>query len=174
MMLFQPFVLAKLDTYITIMVKYNYLISFILEDDKTEAKIMKPIVIPQTQEETVQSPLRENISSDTFPRTLENTPKMSAAMVSVVQKPLVQLTLYGPRRLAAPFSHIQKHNFKSGIQVKSHVRKARNAPWKFLKNKIKEVPIKDPRLNESVRLAGKIQFDDLMRFREIVFCRKHK
>jgi hypothetical protein len=133
---------------------------------------MIPVVITQTQEDKLQSPLRENLSSDAFSGTLNNTTQMSLVMKAMVQKPLVQLTLDGPQMMTAPFSHNQKHNFKSGIRVKSHVRKARNATAP--KKRKGEVPNNDPKLNESLRLAAKIKFDDLMRFREIVFCQKHK
>jgi hypothetical protein len=83
-----------------------------------------------------------------------------------------------PRMMMAPLPRKRAINFKkknptkSGIQVRSHLRKSRKAATstKFKLNiDQEEVPNNDPKLEESLRLVSKMQFDDLMRFRQKVF-----
>jgi hypothetical protein len=141
-------------------------------------------VITQTQDDIGQVMLDDNdgdIASvdESFGRKTSNT---VASSVMAARKPLVQMTLDGPGMVSTPISgarlqkQIHKDPHKGAIQVKSHVRKSRKAK----KSKKKpgssldtvEVPNNDPKLEESLRLVSKMQFDDLMRYRQIVFYKK--
>jgi hypothetical protein len=98
--------------------------------------------------------------------------------ITMTRKPLLlQSTLDGSRMMEDPFprisNRIRKVTSKSGIRVKSHIRKQRKDANK--KNGMTElVPSNDPELDKTIRLAHKIQFDDLMRFRKLVFYNKKK
>jgi hypothetical protein len=104
--------------------------------------------------------------------------QFSKAYVLADRKPMVQLTLDGPRMMIAPHpgkkgtAHSRKLTSKSGIRVRSHFRKTNRSTMStksMLKLAPVDVPNHDPKLGESLRLVSKMQFDDLMRYRQIVF-----
>jgi hypothetical protein len=133
-----------------------------------------PTVISQTQDKKEHLTLK--IDSPTSKSTSGDS--KSKAYVWADRKPMVQLTLDGPRMMIAPHpvkkgrEHSRKLTSKSGIRVKSHFRKT-NRSTTSTKSMSKldpvDVPNNDPKLGESLRLVSKMQLDDLMRYRQIVF-----
>jgi hypothetical protein len=148
-----------------------------------------PTVISQTQDEKehltlkIGSPTSKSTSGDSKSKAYPTSKSTSGdskskAYVWADRKPMVQLTLDGPLMMIAPNpvkkgrEHFRKLTSKSGIRVKSHFRKTyrdTTSPKSMLKLGPVDVPNNDPKLGESLRLVSKMRFDDLMRYRQIVF-----
>jgi hypothetical protein len=79
------------------------------------------------------------------------------------------LAPHANKKAIEPF---RKQSSRSKIRVKSHLRRTRKVS-KSIKSTIKlhqgDVPTNDPKLAESLQLVSKMQFDDLMMYRQIVF-----
>jgi hypothetical protein len=152
-----------------------------------------PTVISQTQDENEkwEQPQAGSTSGDCHSRAClwaHRKPMNQLTLDVPKRKPMKQLTLDVPKSKVALhhrhgmipepkhgikiIDHFKKPPAKSGIRVRSHVRKVRKTttlPKRTVKSELEEVPNNDPKLGESLRLVSKMQFDDLMRFRQRVF-----
>ena len=128
-----------------------------------------PFLVSQTQDEDLDIEV-DRMLDDFGVKTV------ARAVPTKAKKILIQSTLDGAKERSTLITepkvkrNIHHDNFKTGIRVKSHIRQHRTGNSKNLRHKKKALTINDPKLAESVRLANEMKFDDLMRYRGVVFA----
>lgn len=131
-----------------------------------------PFLVTQTQDDDFDVEVDRRMMDDIAVKTL------ALAVPTKSKKRLIQSTLDGAKEISTMITdqkvkrNIHPLKLKTGIRVKSHTRQHRTGSSKNLRPKKKTMTINDPNLAESVRLAHKMKFDDLMRYREVVFAKK--
>lgn len=133
-------------------------------------------IITQTQDDMGQIMLDDK-AGDIVSRA-DSIERKTSSTVMAACKPLLQMTLDGPGMMATPLSgtqvkkQTQKQLHKGAIQAKSHLQKTRQAKKssKQIANlDTVDMPNNNPKLKESLRLVSKMQFDDLLRYRQGLF-----